>query len=60
MLNENRMVLFSGTPCQIEGLYHYLGGHKENLILADIVCRAVPSPLVWKKYKAVSSTRFRC
>lgn len=51
MLNENRMVLFSGTPCQIEGLYHYLGGHKENLILADIVCRAVPSPLVWKKYK---------
>ena len=29
ILNENRMVLFSGTPCQIEGLYHYLVGTKK-------------------------------
>lgn len=49
-LNKGRLVCFSGTPCQIEGLIHYLNKKYENLILVDVVCRAVPSPGVWKKY----------
>lgn len=49
-LNDNRMVCFSGTPCQIEGLKCCLGKDYDNLITVDVVCRAVPSPLVWKKY----------
>lgn len=52
-LTASRLVCFSGTPCQIEGLRHYLGKNYENLILVDIVCRAVPSPGVWKKYIAM-------
>ncbi len=50
-LDKGILVCFSGTPCQIEGLRHFL--HKktyENLILVDVVCRAVPSPMVWKSY----------
>ena len=43
-------VCFSGTPCQIEGLSLYLGKYYEKLVLVDIVCHAVPSPLVWGKY----------
>ena len=31
-LLENRTVLFSGTPCQINGLQHYLGKTYDNLI----------------------------
>lgn len=43
-------VCFSGTPCQINGLYKYLGKDYENLIAVDVVCKSVPSPLVFKKY----------
>ena len=49
-LKEDRMVCLSGTPCQINGLYKYLGRDYENLITVDIVCKSVPSPLVFEKY----------
>ena len=49
-LDAGRWVCFSGTPCQIEGLLLYLGSTYNNLITVDVVCRAVPSPLVLKKY----------
>lgn len=49
-LKSGEQVCFSGTPCQIEGLRHYLGKEYENLLLVDVVCRAVPSPGVWRKY----------
>lgn len=49
-LEKDRLVCFSGTPCQIEGLKKFLGKEYEKLITVDIVCHAVPSPLVWKKY----------
>ena len=52
-LNNGRDVLFSGTPCQIEGLNKYLRKKYDNLISLDVVCRAVPSPLIWDKYKIV-------
>lgn len=45
-------MLFTGTPCQIAGLYAFLGAEKENanLITIDLICHGVPSPLLWKKY----------
>lgn len=49
-LNEGRFVCFSGTPCQINGLYKYLGKDYENLITVDVVCKSVPSPLVFRQY----------
>lgn len=49
-LNEGRWVCFSGTPCQINGLYKFLSRDYENLIAVDVVCKSVPSPLVFKKY----------
>lgn len=49
-LDAGRMVCFSGTSCQIEGLKNFLKKDYENLILVDVVCRAVPSPLIWEKY----------
>lgn len=49
-LSNNRAVLFSGTPCQVEGLLSFLGSHPDNLICIDVVCHAVPSPLVWQRY----------
>ena len=50
-LNNNRLVLYSGTPCQIAGLKSYLQKDYENLITVDLVCHGVPSPLIFEKYK---------
>lgn len=49
-LATGRLVLFSGTPCQCEGLYGYLGIKYDNLFVVDLICHGVPSPLVWKHY----------
>ncbi len=49
-LEQGRLVLFTGTPCQIGGLQSFLKKSYENLITQDIICHGVPSPKVWKKY----------
>ena len=49
-LQNGRWVCFSGTPCQIEGLSKFLRKPYEKLVLVDVVCHGIPSPLVWTKY----------
>ena len=52
ILNGQR-VLFSGTPCQIGGLYSYLLTKRiniTNLLTVDLICHGVPSPLLWEKH----------
>lgn len=57
-LEENKKVLFCGTPCQIAGLKAYLEKEYSNLYLVDLLCHGVPSSLVWEKYlKEVSKGR---
>ncbi|OWU99942.1 Coenzyme F420 hydrogenase/dehydrogenase, beta subunit C-terminal domain [Fibrobacter sp. UWR2] len=49
-LNQNKIVLFSGTPCQISGLKHFLKRDYDNLYTIDVVCHGAPSPMVWETY----------
>lgn len=49
-LMDGKLVLFTGTPCQIEGLKRFLGKAYENLLCMDFICHGVPSPAVWKSY----------
>ena len=49
-LENKKQVLYSGTACEIEGLKSYLQKDYENLITVDVICRSVPSPLLWEKY----------
>lgn len=42
-LKAGREVLFSGTPCQVDGLLAFLGGPQDRLLTVDIVCHGVPS-----------------
>ena len=49
-LKDRRYVLFVGTPCQVEGLNLYLKKSYETLITVDLLCHAVPSPLIFKEY----------
>ncbi len=50
-LEQEKIVLFSGTPCQVAGLRKYLGKEYENLLCIDLICHGVPSPEVWQRYK---------
>lgn len=50
-LEKDRLVLFTGTPCQCHALKVYLKKEYEKLILCDIICHANPSPKVLEKYR---------
>lgn len=51
-LKSQRIVLFSGTPCQVAGLKKFLRKDYDNLYCIDIICHGVPSPKVWRLYLA--------
>lgn len=67
-LLNGKKVLFSGTGCQINGLYLFLGKDYQNLFLLDIICHGTPSPKLWKeyvlyqekKYGKLKKVNFRC
>lgn len=50
LLKQGRIVLFSGTPCQVAGFLNYLREEYDNLFCCDIICHGVPSPKLLEKY----------
>lgn len=50
LLKQGIKVLFSGTPCQVDGLNRFIGKKNPNLLTLEVACHGVPSPLVLKKY----------
>lgn len=50
LLVSNKKVLFVGTPCQVVGLYKYLGKEYKNLYTIDLICLGVNSPTIYRKY----------
>lgn len=68
-LQDGKRIVFSGTPCQAEGLRLYLGEKRmENLLLVSLVCHCTASPAAFKQYiseverahgSAVTGIRFR-
>ncbi len=51
LLVSGELVLFSGTACQVAGLYSFLGKKYENLYTCDIICHGVSSPKLWELHK---------
>lgn len=49
-LLKDKLVLFSGTGCQVNGLKAFLGKEYSNLLCVDVICHGVPSPALWRKY----------
>lgn len=63
-LEENKLVLYSGTPCQIYGLKGFLKNDYPNLITIDVFCHGAPSPSAWNSYirsldKEIKDINFR-
>lgn len=50
ILENGKLVFFSGTPCQVAGLKCFLNKDYNNLLTVDVICHGVPSPKVFKKY----------
>ncbi len=50
LLDEGIKILVCATPCQISGLYCFIGKEHPNLITCDFICRGVNSPKVFLKY----------
>ena len=59
---SGKKVLFSGTPCQIQGLYNYLGKYAcaDNLLTVEVVCEGFPSPLLLNKYADEIEKKYNC
>ena len=49
-LLADKLVLFSGTGCQVNGLKAFLGKEYSNLLCVDVICHGAPSPALWRKY----------
>lgn len=49
-MKQGRVVLYSGTPCQIGGLRAYLRKEYDNLYTMDLICHGVASPKLFAKY----------
>lgn len=49
-LEQNNVVLFTGTPCQIAGLNHYLAKKYDHLITLDILCHGVPNNSIFQRF----------
>lgn len=50
LLESNKNVLFSGTPCQISGLKTFLRNDYSNLFTVDIICHGVSSQKIFDSY----------
>ncbi len=52
-LKQGRKVLFSGTPCQVDGVKRFINVKNlpaENFFAVDIICHGVPSPAFYQAY----------
>lgn len=61
-LKEGRCVLFSGTPCYIDGLIKFLeikSVNMDNLYTCDIICHGVPSPLLYEDFKVMMEKKYK-
>ena len=49
-LVSGRLVGFCGSPCQVAGLYSFLGKEYSNLFTMDFICRGMNSPKAFKAW----------
>lgn len=59
-LQQNRLVLFTGTPCQVGGLLTFLRKKYDNLITCDMVCHGVPSQRAFDTFCERVHIKGRC
>lgn len=62
LLSTDKLVLFSGTPCQVKAMHQRYGTYK-NLLLLEIACHGVPTKKAYDDYireNDIVKIDFRC
>ena len=62
-LRSGKKVLFSGTPCQVDGVKRFVNLKKlttDNLYLVDIICHGVPSETFFRAYLNWLTKEYGC
>ena len=49
-LRNGRMVVFSGTPCQVKALRVFLNKDYDNLLTIDLICHGVVSNTIFRRH----------
>lgn len=50
LLKKGRQVMVCSLPCEVSGLYSYLGQDYDNLLVVDMLCRGVNSPVILQSF----------
>lgn len=50
LLKAGNCVLFTGTPCQCAAMKNCAGKYSDNLVLIELICHGVPSPVSWRMH----------
>ena len=59
-LQNGRNVLYSGTPCQVAGLYSYLGENYDQLTTIDLICHGTPPYKLFYEYVKDYEQKKKC
>ena len=51
-IDDDRKVLFVGTPCQVSALKNYVGNKDSGLVTADLCCHGVPPGVFLRRHLA--------
>lgn len=57
LLKDGKIVLFSGTPCQVDSIKR-ITGNPDNLYTLDLICHGVPSMEYLNEYLRILSSYF--
>lgn len=58
-LQDDRWVLFTGTPCQVAALKGFLGNKEyDKLVTLDLVCHGVPNNRFFHQYLSIIEKQF--
>lgn len=57
-MDNKKIVLFTGCPCQVLALNKYLGREYQNLVLVDFVCHGVPNQNIWISYLKILEKKY--
>jgi len=58
LLKAGEKVLATGLPCQMAALRQFLYKNYENLLVVDLICHSVTSPLPFDKYISYLETKY--
>lgn len=59
LLCGGKFVLFTGSPCQTQGLSMFLGKEYDNLLLVDFVCHGIPSKKLLMTYLNLRKSQYK-